>query len=231
MSLPQTRIARLQYMEGHVAPFSDHQADIGISVLQLGEFTANTSAARDAWDAYVAAQQAESAARVAWRDAIAAATVTARSALRSINTYAKDQANPGAVYALAEVDPPKPREPLGAPEVPGDLRVELDTEGRANLRWSGTRQGGTVFTLQRRTTTTGGQTGAWTTLATVPERTFIDQSTPSGVASVGYRVRGERVGGVSAYSSPITLPLGSSGNQQSVAGAIAPAEASDKQAG
>ncbi len=231
MGLPQTRFARLQYMESHVTPFGDHQADIGISVVQLGEFTANTTAARDAWDAYVAAQQAEGAARAAWYGAIATATTTARGALRSINTFAKNSANPEAVYALAEVEGPKPREPLGPPATPTDMGVTLDTEGRATLRWSGSREGGTVFTVQRRTTTTGGQTSPWTTLSTVPERTFLDTATPSGVLSVGYRVRGERVGGASAFSSPIALPLGAGGNQESVAGAIAPVQASGKDAG
>lgn len=231
MSLPSSRFARLQFMESHETPFADHQAAIGLSVETAAAFAADTASARAAWDSYVAARQAYDAARVSWYDAIADGTDTARSALRSINTFAKDQANPGSVYALAEIDPPKPREPLGAPGVPTDLRVELDTQGRANVRWGGSRVGGTVFALQRRTTTTGGQTGAWTTLATVPERTFIDQTTPSGVASIGYRVRAERVGGVSAYSSPITLPLGSSGNEEAIAGAIAPVEASGKQAG
>jgi hypothetical protein len=71
----------------------------------------------------------------------------------------------------------------------------------------------------------------WTTITTVPERTFVDQATPSGVLSVGYRVRGERVGGVSSFSLPVTLPLGAGGNQQAVAGAIAPVKASGKDAG
>lgn len=231
MSLPQTRFARLQYMESHVEPFADHQADIGISVVQLGQFTANASAARAAWDSYVAARQAASAARTAWYEAIATATGTTRSALRSINTFAKNSDNPGAVYALAQVEAPKPPEPLGPPAVPADLAVSLDTEGRATLRWAGSRHGGTVFTVQRRTTSTSGQTGPWTTLVTVPERVFIDPATPVGVLSVGYRVRGERVGGASAYSSPIALPMGTGGNQDGPAGAIAPQEPSGLQAG
>ena len=88
-----------------------------------------------------------------------------------------------------------------------------------------------MFTVQRRTASTGGQLSPWTTLATVPERVFVDPATPSGVASLQYRVRGERVGGQSLFSSPIVLFLGASGNQQEVAGATAPVEAPEKDAG
>lgn len=231
MSLPSSRFARLQFMESHETPFADHQAAIGLSVETAAAFAADTASARAAWDSYVAARQAYDAARISWYDAIADGTDTARSALRSINTFAKDQANPGSVYALAEIDPPKPREPLGKPDTPTDLEIFLDVEGQANVRWAGSRVGGTVFTVQRRTASTGGQLSPWTTLATVPERVFVDLGTPSGVASVQYRVRGERVGGQSLFSSPIVLFLGASGNQQQVAGAIAPVEASGKQAG
>ena len=213
MSLPKTRYARLQYIEAHITPFTDHQAQIGVSLETVTQLTAQAGTARDAWDAYVAAQQAAKAAQTTWYDAIAAASTTARSALRNINTFAKDQQNPDAIYALAEIDPPKPREPLGKPPVPTDLTVTLDTEGRAVLRFKGTREGGTVFTIQRRTTSTTGQTTPWTTITTIAERVFTDGATPAGVASVAYRVRGERVGGVSAFSSPTVLFLGQGGNE------------------
>jgi len=213
MSLPDTRYARLQYIEAHITPFTDHAAQIGVSPETVAQLTSQSGTARDAWDSYVAAQQATKAAQTAWYDAIAGATTTARSALRNINTFAKDQQNPGEVYALAEIDPPKPREPLGEPPVPTDLTVTLDTQGRAVLRFKGTRQGGTVFTIQRRTTSTAGQTTPWTTITTIAERMFIDGATPAGEASVAYRVRGERVGGASAFSSPIALPLGAGGNE------------------
>ncbi|MFI4915868.1 MAG: hypothetical protein ACIAS6_05090, partial [Phycisphaerales bacterium JB060] len=69
--------------------------------------------------------------------------------------------------------------------------------------------------------------GPWETVATVAERKFVDEATPSGVRSVSYRVRGQRSGGVGFYSSAITLPMGVSG----VAGTIAPPRRSAKDAG
>lgn len=231
MSLPQTRFAQLQYLEGRVEGWDENQLALNLSAQQSGAAVLSTEAARTAYDDYQQKRQDAKDARVTWLGAIATAVSDGRSCLRTINATAKNSANPGAIYALASVQPPKDPEPLGAPQVPTDLSIELDTEGRANLTWGGSREGGTVFTIQRRTTGTTGQTGPWTTIATIPERKFTDLATPSGVLSVGYRVRGERVGGASAYTLPVTLPLGAAGNQEGVAGAIAPVQTSGKDAG
>src|SRR5690606_19660083 len=119
-----------------------------------------------------------------------------------------------------------------------DLNVRLNTQGRADLMFEGTRYGGTVWTVERRTASTQGGLGPWTLAGTTLERSFTDLSTPSGVAAVHYRVRAERPSGVSEYSSPIVLAMGSGGNQQAaesgeqaVAGAISPVKASGKDAG
>ena len=231
MSLPRKLFAQLQYLEARAGTWADNQAALKLSIEQAVAVATSTEAARAAYDDYQQKRQEAKNAHVTWLGAIASAVDNGRSALRTINTTARNSADPSAIYALASVAPPKPREPLGAPPVPTDLRIVLDTEGRAILAWDGTRLGGTVFTVQRRTTSTTGQTSPWTTLVTVSERGFVDQATPSGFASVGYRVRAERVGGVSAFSLPVTLPLGAGGNQQGIAGAIGPVETSGKEAG
>lgn len=231
MGLPHKKFAQLQYLEGRVEGWSENQATLQLGLQQAGAAVASTDAARAAYDAYQQSVRDARDARVTWLSAIATAARDGRSCLRTINTTAKNSTNPEAIYALASVTPPKRPEPLGAPQTPTKLTIRLDTEGRANLTWGGSRVGGTVFTLQRRTTGIAGQLGPWTTIATVPERTFVDTATPSGVLNISYRVRGERVGGVSSFSLPVTLPLGAAGNQPSVAGAIAPVEASGKQAG
>lgn len=231
MRLPQSKFGQLQYLEGRAEGWETNQAAIGVELTLAQSTVTKTTTARALYDEYQQKRQDAKDARVEWLSAIGSAVDDGRACIRSIDTFAKNSANPDAVYALASVAPPKDREPLGVPAVPTDLVIGLDTEGRATLRWGGTREGGTVFTVQRRTTSTGGQTTPWTTIVTVSERTFIDPSTPSGVASVGYRVRAERFAGPSAYSLPVTLPLGASGNQESIAGAIAPVEASGKEAG
>jgi len=231
MRLPQSKFGQLQYLEGRAEGWETNQAAIGVDLTLAQSTVTKTTTARALYDDYQQKRQDAKDARVEWLSAIGGAVDDGRACIRSIDAFAKNSANPDGVYALASIAPPKEREPLGVPAVPTDLVITLDTQGRANLTWGGTRVGGTVFTLQRRTTSTAGQTGPWTTLVTVSERAFVDPSTPSGVASVGYRVRAERFAGPSAYSLPVTLPLGASGNQQEVAGAIAPATAPEKDAG
>ncbi|MFI4915895.1 MAG: hypothetical protein ACIAS6_05230 [Phycisphaerales bacterium JB060] len=231
MRLPQRKIQQLEYLETRVEGWEENQAAIGVALELATSTKTKTQAARDAYDDYLQKRQDARDARVDWLNAIQAAVGDGRGCIRSIDAFAKNSANPDAVYALASIAPPKDREPLGKPDTPTGLSVGLSTDGQAIVRWDGSRQGGTVFTVQRRTTAVGGQTSPWTTLVTVPERTFVDQATPSGVLSVGYRVRAERVGGQSFFSTPASLPLGASGNQQQVAGAIAPVEASGKDAG
>ncbi|MFI4915911.1 MAG: hypothetical protein ACIAS6_05310, partial [Phycisphaerales bacterium JB060] len=68
--------------------------------------------------------------------------------------------------------------------------------------------------------------GPWETVATVAERKFVDEATPSGVRSVSYRVRGQRSGGVGFYSSATAMPMGVVTPTPAAiepAGAIAPA--------
>lgn len=231
MRLPKSNFQQLQYLESRVDGWETNQASIGVALQLAVETKTKTTDARTAYDDYQQKRQDAKDARVLWLDAIGAAVGDGRACIRSIDSFAKNSENPDGVYALASIAPPKDREPLGVPAVPTDLKIFLDTEGRSNLTWGGTREGGTVFTLQRRTTSTTGQTSPWTTLVTVSERSFIDVATPSGVASIGYRVRAERVAGPSAFSLPVTLPLGASGNQQQVIGAIAPVETSGKEAG
>lgn len=209
MRLPSSKVGKLEYLERRVDGWAEQGAAIGVGVGQSAAALASTEAARDAYDAMEAARRHAEAMHDAWLGALKRAEHDGRSCLRSIVTFAKNSPQPGAIYAAASVEPPRDKAPLGAPPVPAKLKVSLDTQGRANLTWGGTRHGGTVFAVQRRVTGVDGIVGPWETLATVPQRTFADERTPSGVRNISYRVRGERVGGVSSYSSPIVLPLGS----------------------
>ncbi len=166
-----------------------------------------------------------------WHNAAETNRSLAQDLVRKIRGFAVQQADPDAVYAAAQIDPPKTPGDLPAPEVPTDLKISLDTEGRAVLTFDSTRFGGTTWRIQRRTVSTHGAISPWASVDWVYERKFTDQSTPSGVAGVHYRVRAERPSGTSAYSTPVALPFGAGGNQQATAGAIAPEDLSGKQAG
>jgi hypothetical protein len=231
MRLPSSKIGKLEYLEGRVDRWDADPDAVGLAPGQSAAAVESTEAARAAYDAMLAARRHAEAMHDAWLGAVKKAENDGRSCLRSIVTFAKNSPQPGAIYARASVEPPRDKAPLGKPATPAKLKISLDTQGRAKLTWGGTRHGGTVFTVQRRVASVDGQAGPWETIATVPQRKWTDEATPSGVLNISYRVRGERVGGASPFSSPIALPLGSAGPPASVAGAIAPRAASGKDAG
>lgn len=231
MRLPSSKVGKLEYLEQRVDRWDADPAAVGLASGQSAAAVQSTQQARAAYDAMLAARRHAQAMHDAWLGAIKKAEGDGRSCLRSIVTFARNSPQPDIIYARASVEPPRDKAPLGRPPTPPALKITLDTQGRANLAWGGTRHGGTVFTVQRRTTGVDHTIGPWETIATVSERKFVDQATPSGVLNVMYRVRGQRVGGASAYTLPLTLPLGSAGPQASVAGAIGPVRTSGKDAG
>ncbi len=227
MRLPSSKIGKLEYLERRVDGWDADPAAVGLVPAQSAAAVASTEAARDAYDAMLAARRHAEAMHDAWLGAMKTAEGDGRSCLRSIDAFAKNSAQPDVIYAAASVEPPRDKAPLGKPPTPTNITLSLDTQGRVNLAWGGTRHGGTVFAVQRRVAGVDGKQSAWETIATVPERRLVDKATPSGVLNISYRVRGERVGGVSSYSSPVVLPLGAG----AVPGRIAPAWVGGRAAG
>jgi len=229
-TVPSGDRASLEFTQERLQSWTDNQTLLGLSSEDIAAVTATSAAADTAReDRTLKAQQAKSST-IVWHEKAGQNRDVAREIVRKIRFTASQSPNPAAIYAAGMIPPPKDREDLPVPAVPTDLKISLDTQGRAVVRFESTRFGGTVFAIQRQIQPVGAQPGPWLDLATVLEREFTDQSTPQGVAAVRYRVRAERPVGASAYSTPASLLLGAQGNQAQTAGAIAPASTSGKQA-
>lgn len=223
--------ASLQFTEQRKGVWAAAGAAIGLAVEDTAALAQSSDDAQAALDDRVAKAALAKSSTISWKASAATNRDLARDLVRKIRTFALQQEDPDAVYAAAQIPAPKTPGELPEPAVPTDLDLTLDSQGRAVLKFESTRYGGTVWTVERRTVSTQGSVSAWTLAGTSIERTFIDGQTPSGVASVQYRVRAERPSGVSAFSTPVSLPFGAGGNQQAVAGAIAPAPQIESQAG
>ncbi|UYV13653.1 MAG: hypothetical protein NCW75_05060 [Phycisphaera sp.] len=230
-TVPSGDRASLAFTEARAQVWSDNAALLGIGDARAAELIASSDAAAVALRARIAAAEAAEAATIAWHAAAARNRALAQELVRTIRYTATSGADPDAVYAAARIDPPSGRRELPEPGVPEDLDLTLDSQGRAVLRFEGCRHGGTVWAIQRRTTSVDGHQSDWENVATVIRREFVDGTTPAGVGSVGYRVRAQRHSGVSAYSAPATLPMGVRSVRNETAGAIAPAESVGKRAG
>ena len=229
-TVPSGDRASLAFTEQRKAVWAAAGAAIGLSLADTDALTQASDDAQSALDVRTAKAAEAKSSTITWKTAAKANRDLARDLVRKIRTFALQQENPSEVYALAQIPEPKTPGELPAPAVPTDLNITLNTQGRAVLTFDSTRYGGTVWTVERRTASTQGQLSPWVLAGTTLERTFTDANTPSGVASVQYRVRAERPSGVSDFSSPISLPFGAGGNQQAVAGAIAPAPPVETQA-
>ncbi len=237
-TVPSGDRASLQFTEQRKAVWTAAGAAIGLTVEDTVALAQSSVDAQAALDDRIAQAALAKSSTITWRTKAGANRDLARDLVRKIRTFALEQEDPAAVYALAQIPEPKTPGDLPEPAVPTDLNVRLNTQGRAVLSFESTRYGGTVWTVERRTASTQGTLTPWTLAGTTLERTFTDLSTPGGVGAVHYRVRAERPSGVSDFSSPIVLPFGAQGNQaaaqgeqQAVAGSISPAQTSGKDAG
>ena len=237
-TVPAGDRASLAFTQQRAAVWAAAGAAIGLTTEDTAALTQTNTDAQTALDDRVAKAAEAKSSTISWHAAAATNRDLARDLVRKIRTFALQQSDPDAVYAAAQIPAPKTPGGLPEPAVPTDLSVTLDSQGRAVLKFESTRYGGTVWTVERRTVSTQGSISAWALAGTAIEREFADAQTPSGVASVQYRVRAERPSGVSAFSTPVALLFGAGGGNHAqsaaggeVAGSIEPQGAIESQAG
>ena len=231
-TVPAGDRASLEFTQQRAAVWAAAGTAIGLTTEDTAALTQPNTAAQDALDDRTAKAAEAKSSTISWHAAAATNRDLARDLVRKIRTFALQQTDPDAIYAAAQIPAPKTPGGLPEPAVPTDLSVTLDSQGRAVLKFESTRFGGTVWTIERRTVSTQGSISAWTLAGTSIEREFADEQTPSGVASVQYRVRAERPSGTSAFSTPVTLLFGAGGgNNNEVIASITPQGPIESQAG
>lgn len=210
------------FLKARLAPWQEHAALLGFSNPELAEVQAAYDAARDALREAELARQRAIAATAAFDALGEKAEAAARKAVRRIRFTASTSPDPAAVYAAGLIDPPGrpgPKKEPPVPATPTELALTLDTQGRAVVAFAASRSGGAVFEVQRQVegagppgasgaARAGERVGPWELAGTTLTRPFVDGATPSGVATVYYRVRARRPGAASDWSAPVGLPMG-----------------------
>jgi hypothetical protein len=204
------REAFLNWCLDHEDPFTSHAVAIGLTVAQATAFKTVANAAADAAEAQrVAKQAAETATQVmltAFRDL----RTSAGDTVRLIRAFGEQQANPDAVYALAQIPPPAAPAPTPPPGLPFDFRVGLTQDGEIELSWKCTNPvgaSGTVYLVERKVN----GAGSFSFLgAAGGDKHFTDSTVPAGANQIEYRVTGQR-SGVSGPSAIWTVRFGLGG--------------------
>jgi len=214
--LPPSRIARVEFAESHLEPWSEHWEAIGLSEDALSLLASRTVAARALYQAMLEAHNASKSATAAFYQACKDVTETTADALKTIKAFAATTNNPG-VYSLAVITPPKsPGRRGGQPPItPTGVSASLLPSGAIRVAWKGRLSvagGGVAFSVWRRMNTPG---DPFTQLATINGGTsFIDESLPVGASGhagqgVFYAIKAHRVGLASNLSEPALIKFGS----------------------
>ncbi len=215
--LPQSCLEQIQFYEQRLPLWAASTTLLSLTAPEIVALTTAVNAARIAFTAAQVARDNSKSATVAFYAACEVMNKLGRDAIRTIKNEAESTNNP-AVYVASNIEPPAEPTPLGPPATPTDVTAVINNEGQAELKWDGSREGGTSFTIERSVTPVGGTQGPWVLLASVEERQFIDVNVPFGLASALYRIKAQRTGGISVASEPGQILFGTPAQQQAATG-------------
>jgi hypothetical protein len=203
--IPKQIPQRIQFYEGHVAPFTTNATAIGITSVAATDLGTKVTAARAAFNARQAAQQAAEAATGALRDAVEAMSVAGAVLIKQIRAKAESVGD-NSVWSLAELPIPHSPGPVAAPGTPNTLKALLLPMGQIELSWRCVNPRGctgVIYQVYRRVSSTG----EYAYLGGTGSRKFVDATLPAGVPSVMYQIQATRSTAV-GYAAEFTVNFG-----------------------
>lgn len=187
--VPRDTVAKIQFYEDHNTPWNTNAVAIGTTTTEVTALATKTTAARAAYDAQQAAQNAAKDATLTLHLAVKAMDVAGSNIIKKVRAKAGTDGN--GVYALASIPAPATPGPVPAPGTPTDFSTTLNPDGSLKLNWKCANPPGafgTVYQLSRR----DGATGDFVAIGGSGTRTFTDATLPAGVASVTYQITAVR---------------------------------------
>lgn len=218
-TVPQTLVGKIEFFEQHLPVWAASPTAIGLTAPQIAALNTLVTQARADYQAALTARNAAKAKTEVQNNSFNAMAELGGDYIRTIRAYADLTNNPN-VYSIAQIPSPQPPQPIGPPQVPTNVRAVLNNNGQVDLKWNGSRTGGTSFRIERNVTPVGGSASGWHLIDVVEERSYIDSHVPQGLASALYRVIAQRSGGMSVASEPgqVIFGTGSSSSSSSSAG-------------
>jgi hypothetical protein len=199
----------LDFCRQHSDSWQTSATAIGLTAAQVTAFKTVVGDAESAVTNQGAARATAKSSTLTANQKVKALRTSVAGMIRSITTFASVQANPDAVYASAQIDPPQPRTPSEPPGQPTNITATLDDQGAITLKWKCANPpgGNVVYSITRRV----GSTGAFNQVGASGSRVFLDEAIPAGSAVVQYIVRGYRGQTVGPASATFVLQFGSAG--------------------
>jgi len=186
----KSRKQRLEYFAKHMSPWAVSPTSIGLTAGKVTQLTELVGEGETALSTAEELRQSSKAATLGWYNASNQLNELGQECLDLIRVFAESSADPLAVFQAAEVDPPAPPQPLGAPGKPDTVVASINEQGYLTLSWKSTNAApstGAFFTITRRL-----GSGAPALVGAVPAREFVDTTIPEGTGTVTYLIQGRR---------------------------------------
>lgn len=190
--VPTVRLEKIEFYEAHIAPWTANATQIGLTALSVTNLGTLTTAARAAYNAHLAAQEAAMAATANFYDKVRimhGGAGAGADMIQTIKTYAQTKNDPN-VYVLAQIPAPAVPGTAPAPGTPFDFTIGLLQDGSLELKWKCNNPSGTVGTLYEVKRQIGG--GAMTFVGASGVKSFIDDTLPTGSSPCTYQITAVR---------------------------------------
>jgi hypothetical protein len=195
--LPDKDLEQIQFCESHYPIWNAAPTTVGLTAAQCTLLNTQTKASRDAYTAAQNARQASKAATTTLHTSVATMKSTVADMIKSVKSFAANSANPGAVYAAAQIPMPQPPTPQPAPGMPEMITVTLNPGGSITLNWKAkdaSPSSGAVFNVSRKIGTSGMGYASIGPAQGGPRGffSFTDDTIPYGTQQASYIVQGFR---------------------------------------
>jgi hypothetical protein len=209
---PRKKIENIEFFEQRGPIWEENAATLNLSIEESAQLVALTTAARNAYTAaQLAASQAKTA-RAAQNQKIKAMRSYGGELIKKIRVEAEQTGNP-ALFGLAQI--PAPKDPTAIPPVDAsNVEYELLTNASIRLTWDGSVSTGTIYVVRRAITMPGELRGPFTTLGVADEKTYQDDTIPTGAQSASYIICAKKGGETTAGTAPVEVRLTKGSNGQ-----------------
>ena len=218
MPIVPTRVQDLlQFADDHYNVWLTNAVNVGLLPAQATAFKTAATTARADFNTAMAAEQARKAATITSNASIRTLRTKAADTLALIKAFAENQANPNAVYALAQIPAPAAPSPAPPPGKPTDLIVTLMENGVLGLKWKcpnpvGTQ--GTIYEVLRKAS----PTSPFVFIGASGQRSFDDDGVFAGSTNLVYQITAVR-STLRGMPAQFNINFGIGGDGQMVANA------------
>lgn len=227
--VPTTIEGFLTFLDTHANLWDTNHAALGLSIGQTSAYKTLAGTAELNYINQVNQHELAKSATNKQQGTTASARAMTADLIRSISAYAQQQADPNAVYQLAQIDPPQPSAPAEPPGQPANFKAALIPGGSIKISWKAPNPSGlsgTVWVIRRQI---AGET-AYAPIGFTGSRSFTDATIPAGSAQVSYMINGQRGDSIGFPSDPFVLQFGVDGGGLTIAAQFTQTEKGKKAA-